>query len=1249
MWILDPTAEDVQGLDDGQLVDLVWRLCRREAQTLGLPTSSVTKGGNPAAKDGGVDIRVAGASASAGDLLRLPAVIQVKAQMMPVGEITKEMSPSGTLRPAIAAALDSGGVYIIASGREDLTDKRRRELTAAMIAQVPTANADQVSLYDSGQLAVWAARYAGVAAWLRDQAKRPVDGWEPWGPWSARDQADDQPYLVDEAARLCRPLIDGDHLHGILVGLGLVREALAPPRAAVRLTGLSGMGKTRFAQALFDPRVGNGALDPSLVIYGDAGLEKAVSPVRLAQSLVEDGVAAILIVDNCPANRHRELVEIIQRPTSRVRLLTIDFDVGDHQPDHTEVVRLQNAGENLIDALLRQRAPFLTHSERIRMVEFAGGNTRIALAIALAPRGAKGIVGLKNSELLDRLFLKDRRDPDLELRRVARAASLVYAFSIEGEEAPEAVALAELAGVSEVLFHEKMADLLDRGLAQQRGAQRAILPPAISAWLAAEALDKLPRSRLMAAFGAFPPRLQRSFARRLGLLQGVKAAVEIAETLLSPGGHFADPSDDNGNEMRAARHLAPLAPILALDLAERVIASGRKLESWHPHRGELRRLLVNIAYDPVHFERAVDLLAILARTETADQRHYESVRDKILPMFHIQRSGTHATPQQRFAVIDKWLASTEPQIRDLGLDALDTALETRFAGADPQVEFGAERRDSGWWPKSRTELRDWFEDALDRARALLSDPDRHEKGRSLIAKHYPALAGYGEVVPAAVRTMQDAAGGTFWPKGWFATCDALWRLRKRKRPRPVKALERAMRPATLADEIEVWLRLEWHDWRNPDHADQSRDDWPEAHRRALAAARLAIDDDGVVQRVLGDPAYEGRYLGQGLAEAGASDFQQGWDRLRRLLDGVRTEKPNWGVFAGYLGVVRAQAPELADALLDAAMVDLTLRPFAIILCVTDGDTNDRGLSRILSLLRDPRTQPEERRAVHAVRFDESVSVERVGELIDALIEADEIEQALHLLSHRDDQAEWEPPLRLVGRKALLRAELARADDVNGYWDRRAGKIAERSLAGPEGVEVATNLLGRIVELGNDRRGWGRDMPVKLTKVLFRLHPKLALDTLLPALQDERRYVLRSLLTEHDDDDQPTRNAFNGVPDDIMKAWLNEDPVVRGPVLADMGSYFSKGPEGAFEWTPLALALLDAATDDTLESLGNRFDSGSSSGKWGSRFLRRRPMVQAVLNHPNPRVRAWAADMLIYLDKRIRHRAEWDREPADRFE
>lgn len=1249
MWILDPTAEDVKRLDDGQLVELVLRLCRREAQSLEIAVTSVTQGGHSAAKDGGIDIRIAGSLRPAGELQGLPAGIQVKAQLMPPPEIRTEMSPKGVLRPSIISLLRAGGTYIIASGREDLTDKRRLELVAAMASQVPAAHRDQVAFLDSRDLSAWCTRHPGVAAWLRSQVKRPLDGWEPWGPWSARHEPEDQPYLVDQAARLCRPALDEDRLHGVPVGMGLVREALAGPASAVRLTGLSGMGKTRFAQALFDRRVGDGALDSTLAIYGDAGFDKAVSPAQLARSLVDDQVEAILIVDNCLAARHRELVEIVRQPGSRVRVLTIDYDVGDDQPDHTEVFRLQNAGEDLIDALLLQRAPSLSHAERIRVIEFAGGNTRIALAIALAPSGAKGIVGLKNEELLDRLFLKDRRDPDVELRRVARAAALVYAFSIEGEEAAEGVALTALSGVTELVFHEKMADLLERGLAQKRGDQRAILPPAIAAWLAAEALAKLPRAHLMAAFDAFSPRLQLSFARRLGLLQGVKAAAEIAQVLLGTGGRFSTPTDDNGHDMRAIRYLAPLAPTLALDVAERLVVDGRRLESWHPLRGELRRLLVEVAYDAEHFDRTVELLARLALREGPDERNFESIRDKVLPMFHIQRSGTHATPAQRFAAIDRWLASDDPNRRGLGVAALGAALETRFAGADPQIEYGAERRNSGWWPKSQTELRDWFAEALARVRRLLAHPDTVEEGRTLAAAHYPSLTGYQVVVPAAVETMRAAAGGAFWPKGWFAACDALWRLRKKKRPRPVIALEREMRPQTLADEVEVWLRLDWHDWRNPQHADQSRDDWPEAHRRALAAGAGIGTDDDLARRVLADPSYEARYLGQGLAQSVAPVFQPGWERLRDLLAEVAPEKPNWSVFAGYLGVVRSQTPELAEVLLDAAMADEVLRPFAIVLCVTDGDTDDRGLSRILTLLRDPKTTPDQRRSVFALRLDTAVTDAREAELIDALVAVDEMDQALTLLSHRDRDGDWEAPLRVAGRGLLAKLELSRRDDPNSLWDRRAAKVAERSLSGPEGEAAAAGLLDRIIALGEDRRGRVRGLPRKLTKAVFRLHPRLALDAFLPALIDDRRYALRSLVDQHDDDEQPARSLFNAIPDEVIRPWLAEDPAVRGAILADLGSYFEHGAEGRFEWTPLARMLIDGGDADVLETLGYRFDSGSWSGRRDSRYVRRRPLVEALQNHPDAGVRAWAEEMLAYLDSRISQRSEWDREPPDRFE
>ena len=48
-----------------------------------------------------------------------------------------------------------------------------------------------------------------------------------------------------------------------------VRELLRNYGSATRLIGLSGVGKTRFAQALFDDLVGQNALSGEMVVYGD--------------------------------------------------------------------------------------------------------------------------------------------------------------------------------------------------------------------------------------------------------------------------------------------------------------------------------------------------------------------------------------------------------------------------------------------------------------------------------------------------------------------------------------------------------------------------------------------------------------------------------------------------------------------------------------------------------------------------------------------------------------------------------------------------------------------------------------------------------------------------------------------------------------------------------------------------------------------------------------------------------------------
>lgn len=49
------------------------------------------------------------------------------------------------------------------------------------------------------------------------------------------------------------------------------RRMIATSTNAIRVAGLSGVGKTRFVQALFDENIGTDVLDRTTVIYADTG------------------------------------------------------------------------------------------------------------------------------------------------------------------------------------------------------------------------------------------------------------------------------------------------------------------------------------------------------------------------------------------------------------------------------------------------------------------------------------------------------------------------------------------------------------------------------------------------------------------------------------------------------------------------------------------------------------------------------------------------------------------------------------------------------------------------------------------------------------------------------------------------------------------------------------------------------------------------------------------------------------------
>lgn len=224
----------------------------------------------------------------------------------------------------------------------------------------------------------------------------------------------------------------------------------------MRITGLSGVGKTRFAQALFEREVGDGALPQSNVIYADLGESLTPAASELITYLIANNFYSYLILDNCPPDVHRSLQK--QASVSRaIRLLTIEYDISDDKPEETDVIHLEPTSEATVSKLL-QALSQLGQINTDRIAEFAGGNARVGLALASRVDADETLTNFSDEALFKRLFpsVKTTLQNCFNVQRHA----LVYSFNVSRTEySDELKALSgAIAGMSRRELHNGQAN-----------------------------------------------------------------------------------------------------------------------------------------------------------------------------------------------------------------------------------------------------------------------------------------------------------------------------------------------------------------------------------------------------------------------------------------------------------------------------------------------------------------------------------------------------------------------------------------------------------------------------------------------------------------------------------------------------------------------------------------------------------------------------------------------------------------------
>lgn len=1252
--VLEVTGDDIARLGDEDLRLLVIKLCEAELRRASLPSSAVLGGGNQTAKDGGIDVRVQlSANSAALDFIQRPDTgFQVKCEDMPAGEIIKEMRPDGVLRESIKELIARNGAYVIVSSKGTVADSflaKRLDAMRNAVTDEPGAGGLTVDFYDRDRLARWVRQYPGAEMWLRERVNARLRGWQGYATWAGRQS--DEPYLFDGMARLVERN-NGGKVTALSAagGIDRLRNALRRPGQVLRLVGLSGTGKTRLAQALFEPLEGTvEPLDQALALYTDIGHSPEPNVREMLQYLGAMEKRAILVVDNCNPHTHGTLAEMVRQHQEHLSILTVEYDVADEDsPEATDVFELEPASDRVLDSILRRMVPRLTGPDRHRITEFAGGNARIALALARTVRTGETLGVLNDADLFRRLFRQGQSD-DPELLRAAEVCSLVYSF--EGEDTRSAVSelqvLASLAGMSTQELYRHVNTLKRRDLVQSRSKWRALLPPALANRLAKSALQDIPHSDIVDAFAPCE-RLLVSFSRRLEYLHDSAEACFIASRWMDAEQWLAKPAELNSLGRRLFFNLAPVVPQKVLVALELALDPSHATDFVLRQRGSLHEwctLLRHLAYEPQSFDRAAPLLLTLAEFEEGRLVHCRAAWKEI---FRIGLSGTLAPPAQRVQLLERLLATATVGRRELVWDAVAAMLEANQFSSSHKFHFGARPHGYGWEPSYDEEVKAWFESAFVLIRRMAcSGAEGHNRARVAVAAHFRELLSCGVNLPLAAM-MRDLAGESGWPAGWMAVRGALRFDGDTKPPvvlNVLKELEAILAPQGLQQEVETYT-LGPHsgllDISDSLHMSDEAEDknpirpWERVNEKVIVLGTAVAQDEAVLKRVLPGllAAQSGRQklFGQGLGQ-GAQDAWYLWKLLHDAF-AESANGPNVDLLSGFVQGLRTSDPGAAAGILDSLPGTPMLDPhFPNILGVPRDDSDgDRLMAAMQRAMAKPhsfslRTKYDESGGLSLQKFCEAI--EMLSSMDGGLVPAVD-ELGIELLSWKTRGAQPPPELMRLGRSLLSRFDFdSRSDNL----DFGLNELAKLSFAGPDAADAAAQFALRFASALDDDRAH-IDEYGDLACTLFKLQPIAALDAFLSKPPKMGNLDIRPhFATRHGP-------VVQCVPEDVLLDWVRIAPDVRAPLLASAINILEANCCDGLKLSSLATRLLEFSSDKgpVLEAFSRNIQPTRWSGSLAQALAPFVALLESLTGTHDPVVTSWAREEL----KLMRARMEQDR-------
>ncbi len=907
------TVEQVQALGL-RFTEFVNRLLVLEQMSSDLSGHLLRITSLEAVADGGVD-------ASTRDVSR--------SHWMPDGDTAWQFK-RGDLQPAECAAelkaatwaqefLRSGGCYVLVLGKgltEAAAERRRMALAtkAVELGLIAADNRRRIRLYDGNALSRWASHYPALA--VSRLAGGPGSMAIDFEAWSRK-----RPHQ--------RSWIPDVHRESAIAGLRVRIQTVGV--VDLRVQGDSGVGKTRLVlEALREAK-----LSP-LVAYVD---DPSALSGELIQHLIDDRRTVILVVDECPADRHAKLTDQLPADTT-LKLITIGQAGPAMSP--TPLLVVDPMPTEKVEEFLKANYNNLSPEARRFVAHHSRGNMRWTIVLAERVRHADAaqaadlirrddITAFITSVLPEGkdffcsavLALLDRVGWDRELR-----------YQLED--------LAAFAGRSPGEMEDLGRQLEHLGLLARHGRFRSIEPHPLAVFLAAEAWRTEARRIVEELLPKLDDHMALALFQRVADLGRFEPARSVLPALLSGGGPFS--SLKRIEHGRLGGLLTQLAIVLpdevAVHLGELIEAEpGDGLRAATRTRRDLVWTLEKLAWHRRTFDLAANALLRLALAE--NETFANNATGTWIELFGTLLPGTAATPPERAAYLGRRAADARPEVRLLTIKAISHAFQRHEAIAvSGELQAGALVEPRGT-PRTFGEAQEYRETAIGILETLVNDDD---DGIRRGAEE--ALIG------ALVQLLDDASGARLVESLARLRGAALVRLRTeaerlmgiydRHVPENKMAVDRlqvlieALPEASRLERLNVLTRLQRWDMGEGEFQPRLDEAIRSLDRSELSSALTLLDQELPA-------AWE---LGHALALSTAEEAGV-------LLEALVSKFPeNPAAVAGYLsGRVEMGDKEAFDNFLDSAVAKpLELR--ARVFVAVRGPVTERAKARILSALTD---------------------------------------------------------------------------------------------------------------------------------------------------------------------------------------------------------------------------------------------------------------------------------------------------------